>query len=271
MFASWTWQQAGMDLYFPYSGTFQTWGRNHGLLTSKSHIKPGDIVLYGTSYYDSHHSGVVVDVNPANGYITTVEGNYGNQVTMAGPFSPYSTGPVHTYDNIYAVVSPVSDGLKDWNTGSGVESASNFGESPNDDVCTGVYRGGGIKYQLCLQALTSTPTGTYGAYRTTKFRGRLAVHHDRRSGDPSRSAVQTTTNLHVPGSGSEKATCVSSLLADNVKRTCFTDWISVGSRGMTSLTAQVTVDGSDRTKLRAGSLPMYGYKQETSTYAVPPW
>jgi hypothetical protein len=269
MFASWTWKQAGIDVYFPYSGTFETWGKNRGLMTSKSNIKPGDVVLYGTSYYDSDHIGVVVDVNPVNGFITTIEGNYGNQVKMVGPFDPNNPGTVHTYPNIYAVVSPVSDGSDDWTSGTGMTATSTFGDAPDDDICTSVKTSGSLSYQLCLEGWVTAPSSTYGAYTNTKYRGRLSVSYDRASGAASHAAVQAAVDLYVPGNGWSDARCVSNLIGDNVKRDCYTGWLDVAGRGATILDATVTVNGADKPELRVTGLPMIGYMQEKSTYCGP--
>jgi hypothetical protein len=269
MFASWTWQQAGIDVYFPYSGTFETWGKNHGLMTAKSNIKPGDVVIYGTSYYDSDHIGVVVDVNPSNGYITTIEGNYGNEVKMVGPFDPTNPGTVHTYPNIYAVVSPVSDGSDDWTSGVGVDHDYAAGSYADDDICTAVKTSGSLSYQLCLEGWVTTPSSTYGAYKNTKYRGRLSVSYDRASGAASHAAVQAAVDLYVPGNGWSDARCVSNLIGDNIKRDCYTGWLNVADRGATVLDATLTVNGSDTNELRVTGLPMVGYQQEKGTYCGP--
>ncbi|WP_205327771.1 C39 family peptidase [Glycomyces sp. YM15] len=269
MFASWTWQQAGIDVYFPYSGTFETWGKNRGLMTSKSNIEPGDVVIYGTSYYDSDHIGVVVDVDPVTGNITTIEGNYGNKVTMVTNMDPHNPGPVHSYNNIYAVVSPVADANTNWTSGSSLVDESDFGNASDNDICTGVKSASGMQYQLCLEGWVTTPSSTYGAYNNTRYRGRLSVVYDDNSSSPSHGAVQAAVDLYVPGNGWGDGRCVSSLLADGKRRDCYTEWLDVADRGASVLDATVTINGEDQNELRVTGLPMVGYRQETSTYCGP--
>lgn len=106
MFASWAWRQAGIDVYFPYSGDFYWWGKQHGTLRSKSDIRPGDLVLFGSGPGASNHIGVVAYVLD-DGRIVTVEGNWGNKVTVVGPWDPVRPGSTH--ENVFAVVAPVND------------------------------------------------------------------------------------------------------------------------------------------------------------------
>ncbi|MFR9777392.1 CHAP domain-containing protein [Micromonospora sp. MS34] len=106
MFASWTWRQAGINVYLPYSGDFYWWGKQRGLLRSKTNIRPGDLVLFGSGPGQSNHIGVVAYVLD-DGKIVTVEGNWGNKVSVVGPWDPSSPGPTH--ENVFAVVAPVND------------------------------------------------------------------------------------------------------------------------------------------------------------------
>ncbi len=125
MFASWTWRQAGIPVYYPYSGNFASgYGAAHGTVVGYrtkdakgkwtgtpvgfDKVQPGDVVLYGIgpgftgNHADSDHVGVVETVLP-NGTITTIEGNWGNQVTRRGPFDPRS---VNNPAPIFAIVAP---------------------------------------------------------------------------------------------------------------------------------------------------------------------
>ncbi|KAA2252808.1 NlpC/P60 family protein [Solihabitans fulvus] len=106
MFASWTWRQAGIDVYLPYSGDFYWWGKQHGTLRAKNEVQPGDLVLFGSGPSSSNHVGVVVEVQP-DGQIISVEGNWGNKVSRVGPYSALFPSPTH--ENIFAVVAPVDD------------------------------------------------------------------------------------------------------------------------------------------------------------------
>ncbi|MDM4721975.1 CHAP domain-containing protein [Micromonospora sp. WMMA1363] len=106
MFASWAWRQAGINVYLPYSGDFYWWGKQHGTLRSKTNIRPGDLVLFGSGPGASNHVGVVSYVLD-DGRIVTIEGNWGNEVSVVGPWNPVSPGPTH--ENVFAVVAPVND------------------------------------------------------------------------------------------------------------------------------------------------------------------
>ena len=113
MFASWAWRMAGVDVYYPYSGDFYYWGRDHGLLRSLTDLQPGDVVLFGSGPTNSDHIGVVASVK--NGMITTIEGNWGNAVQEVGPYDP--TSPQPTHENIFAAVAPTSSNVSSANPG----------------------------------------------------------------------------------------------------------------------------------------------------------
>jgi hypothetical protein len=125
IFASWAWRQAGVQVYYPYSGDFVTaYGIPHGTVVGRrnldsrgkwtgtpvgfENVKPGDVVLYGIGpgftigRPDSDHVGVVESVL-ADGRITTIEGNWDNKVTRRGPFDPKSAGDPAP---IFAIVAP---------------------------------------------------------------------------------------------------------------------------------------------------------------------
>ncbi|MFD7626577.1 peptidoglycan-binding protein [Streptomyces sp. NPDC059851] len=101
-FASWTWQQAGINYHTAFTGNFYYYGRDHGTLTTdvrNSNPQPGDVVLFGTgpsSTSTSTHIGVV-ERNNGDGTVTTIEGNYQDRVARV--IRPLNRG-------IYAVVAP---------------------------------------------------------------------------------------------------------------------------------------------------------------------
>ncbi|WP_048876458.1 CHAP domain-containing protein [Saccharomonospora saliphila] len=251
MFASWAWQQAGIDVYFPYTGSFETWGRNHGLLTSKDAIRPGDVVLYGTDYYNSHHIGVVVEVLP-DGDIVTVEGNYGNQVKKVGPFDPHdpdagATG--HSYSNIYAVVSPTADPTTstDWDTVSYLsEDWDGDGMEYGEALCTDQYNDSGIFYRGCLE---------YRAGRVVPHLTADSVGHD---------AVVRAKLTMIDATGDLSiAVCEAALLSDN--RSCR------GPSGSTDgaaarLRVDVEVNGTWQPTLWVGQMYANDQRQEEDTW-----
>ena len=125
IFASWTWRQAGVQVYYPYSGNFvNLYGGSRGTVIGSrakdsrgkwtgtpvgfENVQPGDVVLYGIgpgfsgNHPDSDHVGVVETVL-ADGRITTIEGNWSNQVTRRGPFDPKSASDPA---RIFAIVAP---------------------------------------------------------------------------------------------------------------------------------------------------------------------
>lgn len=131
LFVAWVWQRAGVPLEgstatYAYSGTVYEWAQAHeggGLtgipapgespfstaepngaraLPPTATPAPGDAVLYGTGPTDSDHIGIVERVFPS-GQITTIDGNFGNRVSRAGPFLPSQAvgygmpGPIFGY------------------------------------------------------------------------------------------------------------------------------------------------------------------------------
>ncbi|MBV1855279.1 CHAP domain-containing protein [Catellatospora tritici] len=251
MFASWTWQQAGIDVYFPYSGTFETWGRNHGLLRAKNDIHPGDVVMYGTSYYDSHHIGVVVDVLP-DGRITTIEGNYGNKVTQVGPFDPYHPAPIHTYSNIYAVVAPVADPSTDvtWSTGTvSDQDDERDGIDGDEELCTdNAYSG--IYYIACLEYTGSQVRSHLYAQPLSTFK-----------------AVRGKLTLLDSAGDLELRTCQASWFSND--RSCDGPSNHPTSGNVTVLQTDIEVDGGWKHKLRVASMNVDGDEQKNGTYCGP--
>ncbi|PZG14578.1 hypothetical protein C1I95_21420 [Micromonospora craterilacus] len=252
MFASWTWRQAGINVYFPYTGDFETWGRNHGLLRSKGNIRPGDLVIYGTSYYASHHIGVVVDVD-STGKITTIEGNYGNQVKKVGPFDPYNPSPVHSYSNIYAVVAPVNDGSQVWESGTGTSQAN----------CTTLRTKGGVSYWLCLEF---THTWQSSDRRWTHTKARAVATAVSGGSD----VVQASLSLSNDGGSGDTAFCAGALLRSGAARRCETAQVNLSSRGALTVTGNFWINGQEQTTLRVVDLKLIGFEQENAaTYCGP--
>lgn len=108
LFASWTWQQAGIDISTAFSGDFYWFGKSHRTLhRGYSDPQPGDAILFGTgpqSTSTSWHVGIIVQVL-SNGEVISMEGNYGNQVAKVGPYWPSGNGRPDNYP-VYAIVSP---------------------------------------------------------------------------------------------------------------------------------------------------------------------
>lgn len=131
LFVAWVWKRVGVPLEgstatYAYSGTVYEWAQAHeggGLpgvaapgespfSTAEPHgarvlpptatPAPGDAVLYGSGPTDSDHIGIVERVFPG-GQITTIDGNFGNRVSRAGPFLPFQAlaygmpGPIFGY------------------------------------------------------------------------------------------------------------------------------------------------------------------------------
>lgn len=250
MFASWTWQQAGIDVYFPYSGTFETWGKNRGLINSKGSIRPGDVVLYGTSYYDSDHIGVVVEVLP-DGDIVTIEGNYGNQVKKVGPFDPYDPDAGangHSYSNIYAVVSPVADPVtsKDWTNASYLsEDWDGDGIDYGEALCTDQYNKSGAFYKACLEIRGTrvVPQLNVDSIGGTVVRGKLTM-------------IDAAGDLDI-------TVCEAALLSDN--RKCRgPDGSADGAAAR--LRVDVEVDGKWQPTLWVGQMYANDQQQEGDTW-----
>ncbi|GAA1364377.1 hypothetical protein GCM10009661_14020 [Catellatospora chokoriensis] len=234
MFASWTWRQGGIDVFFPYSGSFYGWGQARGLLRSKNNIRPGDVVMFGASSGASNHIGVVVGVDP-DGRITTIEGNWNNEVRLVGPYDPVSPGPTH--ENIYAVVAPVNDGSQVWQNSPAI---------PADATCTESKTHLGVTYLLCLE-------GTGASTRAV-----LAV---RPSSDmPVRAMV-----VHNGG----VLTCQTNYMRAGVWRRCQSGYETASKWRPSTADAEVTVGGSERPELHVGNVGLYGSAQENGTWCGP--
>ncbi|BCJ75112.1 hypothetical protein CS0771_46560 [Catellatospora sp. IY07-71] len=251
MFASWTWQQAGIDVYFPYSGSFETWGRNKGLLRSKTNIRPGDVVLYGYDYYSSKHIGVVVDVLP-DGRITTIEGNYGNTVKKVGPFNPSSPGGVHTYDNIYAVVAPVADPTTDKKWGTNLVSdqdAENDGLDTDEEICA-VSSYPGVVYTGCLEYSGSTVKPhlyTQPLSTSAVIRGKLTM-------------IDATGALTLQ-------TCQAAYYGND--RSCDGPGFVSTSGRVATLRTDIEINGGWKHTLRLATMNVDGEQQQTGTWCGP--
>lgn len=96
LFVAWVWQHAGVPLEggtapYAYSGSFYSWVAEHGGrdLPPTATPAPGDAVMFGTSVsgHGMDHVGIVERVFP-NGEITTIDGNYSDNVARVGPFDP---------------------------------------------------------------------------------------------------------------------------------------------------------------------------------------
>ncbi|WP_406283988.1 peptidoglycan-binding protein [Streptomyces sp. NBC_00209] len=90
-FASWTWRKAGVpDSSVPKTLVARAvglWGQRNGLFHS-AHPKPGDIAVWGEpADRTGGHVGIVVAVH-ADGRIDTVDGNYGDKVTLRKNIDP---------------------------------------------------------------------------------------------------------------------------------------------------------------------------------------
>lgn len=131
LFVAWVWKRAGVPLEgstatYAYSGTVYEWAEAYeggGLsgvaapgespfstadpngarvLPPTATPAPGDAVLYGSGPTDSDHIGIVERVFPS-GQITTIDGNFGDRVSRAGPFMPSQAlaygmpGPIFGY------------------------------------------------------------------------------------------------------------------------------------------------------------------------------
>ncbi|MFD7861501.1 peptidoglycan-binding protein [Streptomyces sp. NPDC059783] len=90
-FASWTWRKAGVPGSFVprtlVARAVGLWGQRNGLFHT-THPKPGDIAVWGKpAAKTGGHVGIVVAVH-ADGRIDTVDGNYGNKVTLRKNIDP---------------------------------------------------------------------------------------------------------------------------------------------------------------------------------------
>ncbi|NES14988.1 MULTISPECIES: CHAP domain-containing protein [Micromonospora] len=236
MFASWTWRQAGINVFLPYSGSFYNWGQSRGLLRSKSNIRPGDVVLFGANSGSSDHIGVVASVEP-DGRITTIEGNWGNQVKVVGPYDPYSPGPTH--ENIYGVVAPVNDSSDVWQNGA----------VTSDATCTAEKSSNGVDYQLCQEV-----SGTQVRSVVEVWSGKDQV---------------VRASVYLGGAGDwDSAKCESTMLRANTWRKCVTAWKTI-KYGGADADATVTAGGSERPELHTGVLKLRGWAQEKGNYCGP--
>ncbi|MFG2042887.1 CHAP domain-containing protein [Dactylosporangium sp. NPDC048998] len=241
IFASWAWRQAGINIYLPYSGDFYHWGSSHGTLRSTSNIRPGDVVLFGTSAGASNHIGVVVDVD-SSGAITTIEGNFSDQVMKVGPYQPSSAASYHPGDGgIFAVVAPVNDSgdtkwLSDYNSGNA------------DPVCALDLSGSTPQYVLCLQ------------FNGGGVRGIVLAAPN---GPKSYGATVSVTM----GSGTAQTTRCLTIYASGF-RTCATPWISVTAQSFHA-DADITVNDKDQKHQRAFSMKLAGNQQTKWNYCGP--
>ena len=93
-FASWASAQAGTPLGFDGQGLgsvseITSWAQATGrYLPAGSTPEPGDLILFG-----DQHVGIVESVNP-DGSLTTIEGNYDNQVSQVHRMPGEATGYV---------------------------------------------------------------------------------------------------------------------------------------------------------------------------------
>ncbi len=117
LFVAWVWEKAGVPLKggtapYAYSGSIYEWAKAHEagpslpgasapgespfstaapngarVLPATATPAPGDAVLFGAGPTNSDHIGIVERVFPG-GQITTIDGNYSDQVARVGPFLP---------------------------------------------------------------------------------------------------------------------------------------------------------------------------------------
>lgn len=246
IFASWAFRQAGIDVNLPYSGDFYYWAQRHGTLRSLSDIRPGDLVLFGSgpSWPNSNHVGVVVDVQP-DGAITTVEGNFHNEVTEVGPYQVSDAATYHPGDGgIFAAVAPTNDGL-----GTVWDSDYNKGDSAKIPVCSqDLDNGSSHPFYACVQMegdqaraiVIAQPSSTkaFGASVTLSMGG---------------SAVSTARCITIYGSG---------------YRTCETPWKTISAQTFTA-DADITVNGSAMVHQHALMMKLVGYQQTAGDYCGP--
>jgi len=112
LWVAWVWQHAGVPLpgstaLYAYSGSLYTWAREHGgkVLPPSARPSPGDAVFYGSGPSSSAHVGIVQSVLP-DGRITTIDGNYNNQVSRVGPFKPADATSAGEAAPIYGYAQP---------------------------------------------------------------------------------------------------------------------------------------------------------------------
>ncbi|HEX4307204.1 MAG TPA: CHAP domain-containing protein [Solirubrobacterales bacterium] len=93
LFVAWVWQHAGIEMAggtapYSYSGEIGEWAAAHGgrVLAPGASPSPGDAVLFGRGPNDSAHVAIVESVFGEE--ITTIDGNFADQVSRVGPFLP---------------------------------------------------------------------------------------------------------------------------------------------------------------------------------------
>ncbi len=108
-FLTWVWQHAGVHIpSIGYSGDVYKWGQAHTqVLPPTATPAPGDAVEFGTgpNSNESEHVGIVEQVF-ANGEITMISGNWGNEVGRSRPFQPSQAASSGMPGPIYGYVVP---------------------------------------------------------------------------------------------------------------------------------------------------------------------
>lgn len=124
LFVAWVWQHAGIKMAggtapYAYSGSFYGWVKEHGgrVLPSGATPSPGDAVLYGWGPEASEHVGIVERV--LAGQITTIDGNFGDQVSRVGPFPPSLAVVDGEPAPIYAYAQPPGVGASEGSGANG--------------------------------------------------------------------------------------------------------------------------------------------------------
>lgn len=124
LFVAWVWQHAGIKMAggtapYAYSGSFYGWVTEHGgrVLPSGATPSPGDAVLYGWGPTASEHVGIVERV--LAGQITTIDGNFGDQVSRVGPFPPSLAVVAGEPAPIYAYAQPPGVGASEGSPANG--------------------------------------------------------------------------------------------------------------------------------------------------------
>ena len=105
-FLTWVWRQAGIAIpRLPYSGDVSRWAKARGQWLSQSQRpQPGDAVLWGGGDASSNHVGLVVAVS-SGGWIESIDGNWGNHVTLRSYYAPWTVDPAD--GPIYGFASPL--------------------------------------------------------------------------------------------------------------------------------------------------------------------
>jgi hypothetical protein len=137
LFVAWVWKRAGVPLNggtatYAYSGSIYEWAKAHEALlpmtapgdppvsvigdngaralSPTATPAPGDAVLYGSDAQHSDHIGIVERVFP-NGEITTIDGNFGDRVSRAGPFRPSRAAAAGMPAPIFGYAHPATSGV----------------------------------------------------------------------------------------------------------------------------------------------------------------